>query len=310
MLSFRLFRNAAALLALTFATAGLSTPASAQATEEHWNLLNRIFEASNSVSRETARQAHGLCVELGKEAAARSDMTPAQHLYFQAEVESCLSYAMNNGEFSDENGSACSHHFEMASLFAQSIVAAQGQPGVVQDQLTNLRDRLQRASEIGPQIGCGGDYAALLASLPATDTIASTREAGIPDDQIMEQIFNATSAIEATQSEDWVRMCRSFEDGVAQRETLHDVERAYFGAMIENCIATAMDRGSYSDESGDACVHHHAFASKLLEALLFDQGMSFFSDDYREYVKEELKVAIRQGPGMGCTQDYEGLRLE
>lgn len=310
MLSIRLLRNAAALLALTFATSLLSTPANAQATQADWDLLNRIFEASNSVSRETARQAHGLCVELGKEVAARSDMTPAQHLYFQAEVESCLSYAMNNGEFSDENGSECSHHFKMASLFAQSIVAAQGQPGVVQDQLTNLRDRLQRASEIGPQIGCEGDYAALLASLPATDTIASTQETGVPDDQIREQIFNATNAIEATQSADWVQMCRTFEEGVAQREQLHDVERVYFGAMIENCIATAMARGSYSDESGDACVHHHAFASKMLEALLFDEGMTFFSDDYREYVQEELKIAIRQGPGMGCTQDYEGLRLE
>jgi len=89
-------------LAAVIAVSTFATQAVAQATEEDWQLLNRILEASNSVSPETAREAHKACVAIGEEVAARTNLHPAERLYFESEVESCIAYAMNNGQFSDE----------------------------------------------------------------------------------------------------------------------------------------------------------------------------------------------------------------
>lgn len=161
---------------LAAAAAMLATPAAAQGSETGFQLLNRIFEASNAVESdepETARQAYKTCTELGKELAAQADIEAAVRSYLEAEVEGCLSYAMYHGDFSDQTGDKCSHHMAHAEKLTEAILAAQNQKGVQQEQLTNLRDSLQRASEVGPQhYGCTGDYAKLLQALPATDTLA------------------------------------------------------------------------------------------------------------------------------------------
>lgn len=157
--------------------AALSTPAVAQGGAADLEFLNRIFEASNAVSSgepETARAAYQTCTELGKELSARTDMEAGVRYYFEAEIEGCLSYAMSHGEFSDATGDKCSHHMAYAEKLTAAILAAQNQKGVRQEQFTNLRDSLQRASEVGPQhYGCAGNYAKLLQSLPATDAIVS-----------------------------------------------------------------------------------------------------------------------------------------
>ncbi|MFN0190413.1 MAG: hypothetical protein ACKVP5_00315 [Aestuariivirga sp.] len=156
--------------------AALATPVAAQSGGADIQLLNRIFEASNAIESdepETARAAYKTCTELGQELAARTSMEAGVRYYFEAEIEGCLSYAMYHGEISDETGDKCSHHLAHAEKLKEAILAAQNQKGVRQDQLTDLRDSLQRASEVGPQqYGCTGDYAKLIQSLPATDAVA------------------------------------------------------------------------------------------------------------------------------------------
>ena len=231
--------------------------------------------------------------------------------YLEAEVEACLSYAMYHGDFTDATGDKCSHHFAHAEKLKEAIVAAQNQKGVQQEQLTNLRDSLQRASEVGPQhYGCAGDYAKLITSLPATDALAPANEPGIPNRQIMDQISSATQAVTDTDSQTWLAACRKLPEALAGPAELNAVERVYFEGLIENCIATVMARGNMSDGTGDACAHHHVFASKLAQTLALDTKAAFLDKGFREYVSEELKTAKRQGPGMECKQDYEALKSD
>lgn len=313
MLCLGWFNKLAAFAAvLTIAASIHASQAMAQASEEDWQLFNRIAEASNTIGPETAREGHKLCVELGKEIAARTDMPAAQRLYFEAEIESCIAYAMNNGQYSDETGDECSHHFLSARLMAEAIKAAQDMPGVAQEWFTNLRDRLQRASELGPQLGCKGDYAELLASLPAADAIiAATPRAGLPDDELMVRFEQLKYGITAEGPEQWLAQCRALSEEVERLgPTFHEVERWYFLAQVEDCIARTMAMSGFSDDTGNACTHHHAFAQSLSVALLLNKDMPFFEDNFRQFMAGELATAMRQGPGMGCAQDYEVLKID
>lgn len=309
MVGFHPIGAAALAVALFAATAAFSTPASAQSSDADFQFLNRIYDVSNSVDEDTAREAFKSCQDLGKELAARQDMEAAVKFYFEAEIESCLSYAMSHGEFTDVTGDECAHHFAAAEKFAAAILAAQNKAGVQQEQLTNLRERLQRLSEIAPQRGCTGDYAKLIQSLPATDAIVPPDETGIPNKQIMDQISSTANGITDTDSAEWLRKCRSFSADTGRAE-LNAIERAYLEGQIENCIATTMARGNMSDETGDVCFHHHLYATRLADTLALDTKTTFLDSGFREYVSEELKTAKRQGPGMGCKQDYGSLKAQ
>lgn len=300
--------NRLTVVVLALILAGGVAPVLAQSPDD-WQLLNRIFETANSINEDTARGAYDQCIDLGKEVAAR-ELPPEQKLYFEAEIESCIAYAMNNGQFDDAAGDHCAHHFRFASLLAESIAAAQGPGRVAPEQMAAMTDRLQRATELGPQLGCTGDYTALLTSAaPSADAIAAN-EPGLPDRDLMNAIFNTTRAAKADQPVESIRACREHEATVAKSTALGDVERSYLEAIVENCVATAMARAEVADDTGDACVHHFAYAEKLAMALLFDMELKFFAADYREVAKEELAVAMRQGPEMGCPQDYAALAIE
>jgi hypothetical protein len=263
------------------------------------------------VRPETAREAQALCVEIGKDVTARTEMHPVQRLTLQAEIERCISHAMENGRYSDETGDHCSHHLAYIRLQVEAIIAAQGIEGVEAEQFADARMRLDETSRRGPQMGCTGDYAELLASLPATDAIASELRPGLPDRELMGRFEELRYGITAEGPEQWLVLCRALADEVEQRgSTFHDVERWYFLAQVEDCIARTMAMSGFSDESGNACAHHHAFAENLSVALRLNKDTPFFDDEFRQYMAGELTVAMRQGPGMGCTEDYAGLAVE
>lgn len=302
---------AAMLLVLSIAALGLASPAAAQAADEDFQLLNRIFEASNSVSPETAREAQAACVAIGKEIDARTEMIEVQRLSLKAEVESCISYAMNNGQYSDETGDQCSHHMAFATLLTQAFQAAQGMEGIFPEQFEDVRNRLQRASELGPQMGCTGDYAALLASLPTAEEMAAVRSVGLPDRDLTSRFEELKYTISAEGPEQWLVQCRALANEVEQRgPTFHEVERWFFMAQVEDCIARTMAMSGFSDESGNACAHHHAFAQNLSLALVLNKDTPFFEDGFRQFMAAELETAMRQGPGMGCMEDYTGLAVQ
>jgi hypothetical protein len=312
MVRFHAFKAGILGLALVAGAVISSPSALAQNDDANWRLLNEILNTSNSVnnsgSEENARKAYARCVELGEEVRARQDMDITVRHYFEAEVESCLHYAMHRGKFSNGTVDQCSHHFAFAKKLVDAILSAQGKAGPTLEQLENLRHRLRRAGETGPDIGCTGDYAGLIALLPVTDTLPPSQPPGVPDEQILRHITGAIGEIGATETEAWLRTCRSFLEGVSQRAELHEVERIYFGALVENCLATALARSDAPGKYGDACVHHHLYATRMAEALARDKETPFFNADYRLIVSEELKVIVRQGPAMGCLQDYGDLR--
>jgi len=189
-----------------------------------------------------------------------------------------------------------------------AILAALNQPGVVEEQFVVMRDRLQRASEIGPDLGCDGNYEGLIASLPETDAIAVA--AGIPNEEIQRRFASVKGEITAEEADDAVAACRALGTEVLQSVRLDAVEYTYFDAMTEDCIASAMVHGAKPDEVGDACVHHHLYAMNLSMTLMMDKEVRFLDENFQKYVSHELETAMRQGPEMGCTQDYAVLKVE
>ena len=280
----------------------------AQASDDTVQLLNRIVAASNATRPETARAVHDRCLELGEEVAARPAMVPAQRLALQAEVEACLFHALSAGQFSDAAGDACGHHFRFATLLAQAIAETEAVARGDGAPVKVMRDRLQRAGEIGAQLGCRGDYAGLLTEPAVYSGGVAAVAQGVPDNALLAAIASTTRTPDAPET--WLAACRRHGDTVARRSAFDFVERAYFEAQVQNCIATAMAASKVADATGDACAYHYVYAEKLVLALLFDMELGFFDAGFREQARGELRLAIRQGPRMGCQEDFAALALD
>ena len=108
------------------------------------DLLLEIVEAINSVSEKTAHEAHAKCLAISKKLADRKDVVDIQRLYFEGMISSCISYAMNNGQYSDETGDQCSHQFDYASKLNQVVKLGEGKPEFAA-QLPNIKDTLDGA---------------------------------------------------------------------------------------------------------------------------------------------------------------------
>jgi DNA-binding GntR family transcriptional regulator len=304
-------RHVAKIATLAIAiTLGCAGTARAQVSEEDRQFMNEIAEAMNSANdEETTREAHGRCVDLSKRLAARSNVDPLQRLYFEAMIEHCISSAMYNGQFSDATGDACSHHFTYATKLSEVIREGNGKSGFAGELMQEMGHQLQRATEIGPQLGCKGDYEAFR---PAIDIAkaAAALPASEPDFALWQQIVDTQSAITDQTARDGQKACLSFAAKIAEKLGRPVAERAFLEAQIANCISVAMEKGKYSDETGDLCVHHHRYASKLFEAVQASKDDRAYAAMLGPIIAEELKLALEQGPAMGCKQDYGALKAE
>ena len=129
------------------------------AQDSDFALFSQINDAINNVSQETARESHAECLEIGKKVAARGGMSPLMRLYFESQVESCIAYAMNNGDYTDESGDQCSHQYAHASKLAQLIEQA-GSHEVYASQLPEYRGMLESAVRLGEGMKCTQDFGA------------------------------------------------------------------------------------------------------------------------------------------------------
>jgi hypothetical protein len=145
--------------AITLGTLLPQTAARAQ-SEGGYDLLLEIVEAINSVSEETAREAHAKCLGISKKLADRKDIADIQRLYFEGMILSCISYAMNNGQFSDATGDQCSHQFDYASKLSQVVKLGEGKPEFAA-QLPNIKDTLDGAIRSDQSVNCPQDFEAL-----------------------------------------------------------------------------------------------------------------------------------------------------
>lgn len=148
-----------AVLAIALGMLLPQTPARAQ-SEDGYDLLVEIIEAINSVSVETAREAHAKCLGISKKLADRKDIADIQRLYFEAMISSCISYAMNNGQYSDATGDQCSHQFAYATKLNQVVKMGEAKPEFAA-QLPNIKDTLDGAIRSGQSVDCEQDFEAL-----------------------------------------------------------------------------------------------------------------------------------------------------
>ena len=299
----------AAVVALAGLALGTVLTANAQPTEAEMRFLSEILDASKSENEETARAAHAKCVALSKRLDAMTGIAAVQRLYYEAEIEKCISYAMNNGRFSDATGDACSHHYAFASKLAQVIEAGSGQPGFMPGLMSALGDSLKSATNIGPTIGCTSDYRVFEAAIALAETEAA-KPPPAPPFKLWDDINNAARGFAPKNAREVQKTCLAFSGQIAAKPDLPAAERLFYEGMIENCVARAMEAGKYSDESGNACDHHFRFAQKYAEGAAAGKNDPRFAEMIVRFMREEVKVAQRQGPKMGCKQDYGSLKAE
>ena len=135
------------------------TPVSySRAQDSDFAFFSQLDDAIGTVSPDTARQSHAICLEIGNKIAARSGMSPLMRLYFESQVERCIALAMNNGSYSDDSGDQCSHQFAHASKLAQLLKEA-GSHEVNASLLPEYRDRLESAVRDGEEMKCAQDFA-------------------------------------------------------------------------------------------------------------------------------------------------------
>jgi DNA-binding FrmR family transcriptional regulator len=123
-------------------------------------LFTEINDTINNIEEETARESHAKCLEISKRIAARSDMDELMRLYLETQIESCLAYAMNNGDFLDEGGDQCDHQFAHASKTAQLIKQTEGKEEFA-GRITEFTDSLERALRLAEGMQCKQDFASL-----------------------------------------------------------------------------------------------------------------------------------------------------
>lgn len=278
----------------------------AQASEEDMRFMNEIVEASNGINEETAREAHGRCVDHSKKLAVRDNVEPLQRLYFETEIESCIFLATNNGSFSDASGDACSHHYTYASKLSQVITQGIERRVFASEFLQNLGSRMENAIDWGPQMGCKGDYASFKPAAEQAKTVAAlpTPE---PDFALWQQIINAMGVITPETARASQQICEGFAANIAEKPDRPAAERAFLEGQIENCIARAMELGKYSDVTGDVCLHHYNYASKLSVAVSLAPNDPLYAAAMGPIISDELKMVVEQAPEMGCKQDYKSL---
>ena len=154
---FRLRRCAGLAIAL-----GMLLPQTAARAQSEggYDLLLEIVAAINSVSEATAREAHARCLGISKKLADRKDIADIQRLYFEGMISSCVSYAMNNGQYSDDTGDQCSHQFAYAAKLNQVVKMGKDKPEFAA-QLPNIKDTLDGAIRSGQSVNCKQDFEAL-----------------------------------------------------------------------------------------------------------------------------------------------------
>jgi hypothetical protein len=135
------------------------TAARAQ-SEGGYDLLVETVEAINSVSVETAREAHAKCLGISKKLVDRKDIADIRRLYYEAMISKCISYAMNNGQYSDSTGDQCSHEFDYASKLNQVVKMGEGKPEFA-GAMPGFKSNLEGAIISAQSVECPQDFEAL-----------------------------------------------------------------------------------------------------------------------------------------------------
>lgn len=285
-----------AFVALTFATQA----ARAQLNEETQGYLNDMLALQDSLTAENAKDVAKKCVAMGERLKAMQGLSDPQRLGFEAEVERCLYTAMTNGNFKDESGDNCSHHYAFTEKYAASIEGWKNEPGADSDFMAQLAVQLESAMHMGPSLGCKGDYEKFAA------TLAAAREAGTrkPDEEFRGEILTATSGITKENAATEIEKCNALSAKLSEQNLLFEVERDYYPALIENCLSVAMENGAAADSGGDACAHLYNHAMGMVMTLDAVKREPAPFEKYVDTYREDLKSTIAHAKDLSCKEDF------
>jgi hypothetical protein len=295
-----------AALALAGLALVMAASVNAQSSEAGRLLLHDIVQTATSADAGNAREVHGKCLAFKERVASLPGIAPAERLLFEGEIDFCISYAMHRGQFSDATGDECSYHYSFAQKFAQAITQGRGQPGFTPELMQALGDRLVSATSMGPATGCQADYHVFEQAIALAKEEAAKPPPESPY-KLWDDLSGAARAINADNARDIHKYCLSLSAQIAAKPALPAAERLFYEGLVEDCIARAMVAGNYSDDTGDGCVHHFRFAQKYAEGFAEAKADPKTPEMIREIMRGELEIAKRQGPGMGCRQDYGSL---
>ena len=287
----------------------MAAPVNAQSGEAERLLLNEILQTAATADADNARAVHAKCLAYRDRVAAMPEVSPVQRLHLEAEIDFCISYAMHRGQFTDATGDDCSHHYSFATKFAQVITQGRGQPGFTPELMQALGDRLQSATAMGPATGCRSDYRVFGQAIAIAKEEAAKPPPESPH-KLWDDISGAARSVTAGNAREIHKHCLSLSARIAAKTALPAAERLFYEGLVEDCIARAMVTGNYSDETGDGCSHHFRFAQKYAEGATAAKAEPGLPPMFAEIMKAELDIAKRQGPGMGCKQDYGSLQAE
>ena len=300
-----MFQRLSALLVFAVVLAHPSYSQEGFGEEAQGQLLGRILKAADSINTVDPRKVNADCVALGRELEAIAGVEDLGRLYLEAEIERCKFYAKDEGKFSDDSGDACTHHYAFASKFSQIIKGGVGKPHFAGSLMQTLGERLQQATENGPKAGCKQDYGAFSEAIGIA--VANSDPPPPPAYRaLLGAIGNVKYELTPENAKTIQRKCFSFVSDIATT-VLTPMERHYAEALVQDCAARAKSTGQYSDELGDVCAHHFNFAVKLAEGIAAGRAEPPHPDRLQDIMQGELETAKRQGPGMGCKQDYSSL---
>jgi hypothetical protein len=299
-------KSAPALLGLALA---IAPPANAQSTEADRQFLNEIFQTATSADENTARGVHGKCVAYLDRVAKMTNVSPVQRLHFEAEIDFCIYYAMHRGNFSDAAGDQCSYHYSYATKLARVIREGRGEPGFTADLMMVLGERLQRETSMGPAAGCTSDYSVFEPAIAVAKEEAAKPPPESPY-KLWDDISAAAMSVTAENAREIHKTCLALSAKIGEKPGLSAAERLFYEGLIEDCLARASVVGNFSDENGDACAHHFRFAQKYAEGAAAAKDDPRYEERIAPVMRGELEIAKRQGPGMGCKQDYTSLKAE
>lgn len=123
------------------------------------SFVEEIFAAQSELQPETARDVQKKCEALGDKIV--EGISPAQRLFFEAEIENCVAMAKSVGSYSDDTGNACDSHFRFASKLAEGLAASQNDVSAQMVLVPIMQGELEVAKRQGPELGCKQDYGAL-----------------------------------------------------------------------------------------------------------------------------------------------------
>jgi hypothetical protein len=152
---------------------------------------------------------------------------------------------------------------------------------------------------------CAGLAIALGTLLPQTAARAQS-EGGY---DLFVVVIEAINSVTVENAREAHAKCLGASKEAADRKDLDDFQRLYLEAKISKCISYAMNKGRYSDATGDACSHMFGYATKMNQTVKLLEGQGEFAGLMPE-LKSNLREAIISGQSENCEQDFEALRMK